>query len=608
MRRWLLTSTFLLAPSLALAQGCGPTNPNCIVPTRPMGDSTNAAASTAFVQASVGGGGSGFSGIVNVKNPPFNALCDGVTDDTTAIQTAMNNAAGLFIPAGTCIVSNLVATQNTRISGNGQTSVLKFKTGSTGYMLESTASFYIKLSSLDLDGGNTADYELVTSPGTRSGVHLWANIDNSSIIDTTIHGFNNIAVGLNGDQNANENGTVIVASAISKNYCAIDTGPSGANHDVCNATAGTTAVSGAEYLKILGNTLVNDRFAFVVDSGNVNITSNTVAHNGYCLWVNGAPSPNPAHGNFVGNLCNHSFVNAVTLQSGIATGFNINDNQFFGGAWVLSSTDGIRIALNTIATTSISVNGAGYNLFANNWFTQNIPVITGSPTNTSWDTNYSQTAQDYFQNSARLLIDPKGTTAKSVSQTLGANVVTDGTFTVDPGPWTKGPGWTINTGTNSAHGDGTSSTSFLDQAIGAGPNQFWQVTFTIANYVSGNVVIGVGGAVANFPAFANGTYTFVVPTASNAPDGNLYFVGNLFLGDIRNVSALKWATYGTINTTYQQSTPITVAELEACNAANEGARAYVTDQNTAVAYRGAVTGAGATRQAVLCSNTAWIQD
>jgi hypothetical protein len=52
----------------------------------------------------------------------------------------------------------------------------------------------------------------------------------------------------------------------------------------------------------------------------------------------------------------------------------------------------------------------------------------------------------------------------------------------------------------------------------------------------------------------------------------------------------------------------TVAGLPTCNAAHEGARHYVTDQNTAVAYRGAVTAGGTTRQAVLCSNSAWIQD
>lgn len=57
-----------------------------------------------------------------------------------------------------------------------------------------------------------------------------------------------------------------------------------------------------------------------------------------------------------------------------------------------------------------------------------------------------------------------------------------------------------------------------------------------------------------------------------------------------------------------QAAVLTVATLPTCNAGSEGARAYVSDQNTAVAYRGAVTGGGTTRQAVLCSNAAWIQD
>lgn len=37
------------------AQNCGSQNPNCIVPTRPAGDSTNAAASTAFVTGAISG-------------------------------------------------------------------------------------------------------------------------------------------------------------------------------------------------------------------------------------------------------------------------------------------------------------------------------------------------------------------------------------------------------------------------------------------------------------------------------------------------------------------------------------------------------------------------
>ncbi len=55
MLKRLLLALFLVCVSApAWAQGCGSNNPNCIVPTRPAGDSTHAAASTAFVQSTMG--------------------------------------------------------------------------------------------------------------------------------------------------------------------------------------------------------------------------------------------------------------------------------------------------------------------------------------------------------------------------------------------------------------------------------------------------------------------------------------------------------------------------------------------------------------------------
>lgn len=51
MRRLVAALTVLLGLSgAAFAQGCGSQNPNCVVPDRPNGDSTNAAANTRFVQ------------------------------------------------------------------------------------------------------------------------------------------------------------------------------------------------------------------------------------------------------------------------------------------------------------------------------------------------------------------------------------------------------------------------------------------------------------------------------------------------------------------------------------------------------------------------------
>lgn len=46
----------LALPGAARAQGCGPQNPNCIVPTAPVGTSNNQAASTAFVQNQLASG------------------------------------------------------------------------------------------------------------------------------------------------------------------------------------------------------------------------------------------------------------------------------------------------------------------------------------------------------------------------------------------------------------------------------------------------------------------------------------------------------------------------------------------------------------------------
>jgi len=50
-----------------------------------------------------------------------------------------------------------------------------------------------------------------------------------------------------------------------------------------------------------------------------------------------------------------------------------------------------------------------------------------------------------------------------------------------------------------------------------------------------------------------------------------------------------------------------VANLPTCGSGNEGLTWGVSDQATAVAYNGAVTGSGATHQKVYCNGTAWVQ-
>src|ERR1700733_8432357 len=57
MHRLLLAFGLWLALiGAAVAQGCGPQNPNCVVPTPPPGDNSDRAANTAWVNANGGGG------------------------------------------------------------------------------------------------------------------------------------------------------------------------------------------------------------------------------------------------------------------------------------------------------------------------------------------------------------------------------------------------------------------------------------------------------------------------------------------------------------------------------------------------------------------------
>lgn len=72
----------------SIAQGCGPTNPNCVVPTAPAGTRDNRAASTAFVGGSID---------VDVTNPQFGAKCnnDATFDDAPGINAAIAYAVAL---------------------------------------------------------------------------------------------------------------------------------------------------------------------------------------------------------------------------------------------------------------------------------------------------------------------------------------------------------------------------------------------------------------------------------------------------------------------------------------------------------------------------------
>jgi hypothetical protein len=93
MKKILLALAFLFAAAVpAAAQGCGPQNPNCIVPTAPAGTNNNQAASTQFVQQAIGGPGAN-----PVSGPATSTLGD---------VPAYGNATGSQITDPATISSN----------------------------------------------------------------------------------------------------------------------------------------------------------------------------------------------------------------------------------------------------------------------------------------------------------------------------------------------------------------------------------------------------------------------------------------------------------------------------------------------------------------------
>lgn len=116
MKNILLALVFLIGSALpAAAQGCGPQNPNCIVPTAPVGTCDSRAASTAYAcQAGSGLVAPGTPGQIPTYNPPGTGLLD-----SASISTNQNMYFGSGRPW--CDIRSQGAVQNGTWTGTAFT-------------------------------------------------------------------------------------------------------------------------------------------------------------------------------------------------------------------------------------------------------------------------------------------------------------------------------------------------------------------------------------------------------------------------------------------------------------------------------------------------------
>jgi hypothetical protein len=84
--------------------------------------------------------------IISIIAPPYNAKCDGVTDDQTAIQAAFNDAltkgASVQFPAGTCLTSAIVWKGQPFFGAGENLTIIKGKPGQDVFQVPDGGHFY----------------------------------------------------------------------------------------------------------------------------------------------------------------------------------------------------------------------------------------------------------------------------------------------------------------------------------------------------------------------------------------------------------------------------------------------------------------------------------
>lgn len=140
---------------------------------------TGAAATTTTVGAKL-------RQIVNIKD--YGAVGDGVTDDTLAIQRAINNSTGIiYVPSGTFMITGITLTAGKQLIGeNRATSILKLSAALSGTgMINATNQEKIVIANLTIDGNSLAGSKdsLVNLFGCN-----YARIENNTIINVDYFG------------------------------------------------------------------------------------------------------------------------------------------------------------------------------------------------------------------------------------------------------------------------------------------------------------------------------------------------------------------------------------------------------------------------------------
>lgn len=302
--------------------------------------------------------------IANVLD--FGAIGDGLNDDTSAIQAALYSSKNVYFPSGVYLISNLtVVAAATYIYGDGDASMLQFKTGATGAMLD-TQGYSSTIENLMLFGGDdTSKRGASSSSADRSALLVRSQI-NTRISQVTIHGFENYGIYINDTFRDFSPHLSISNVTIFNCYIGANLGP---NY--------------AEYVRISDLDITWCAKALVVSSGNITGVNCKIVENGVGVHVlGGSGISNNGHGNITGFLINHNDWPIVCED--VSNGMSFTGCEIIYGILYLKNSTGVAIRSGYLNLDEYRFEGGGRNTIFGN------TIITGSLANTITH-NYNST-------------------------------------------------------------------------------------------------------------------------------------------------------------------------------------------------------------------------